>query len=407
MTETAIVQPGDNDFWTPALIDRLRAETPGTNEVTHFNNAGSSLTPQVVHDALVGHLELELRIGGYEAADAAEEQVDAMYASAAQLLGCDAGDLGVVESATRAWSSALSAIQFAPGDKLITAESEYVSNAMGLLRGIDRWGIEVEVAPNDPSGQVDVAALANMIDDRTKVIAITHVPTQGGLIQPAAAVGQIARDAGVLYLLDACQSVGQLNVNVDEVNADICTFTGRKFLRAPRGCGMIYVRPDALAQLGSHVGLDAGSSDWATPWSVELTPSTRRFTPFEMTIAAKVGMGAAFDYLNDIGIDNVEWRVKALAAELRSRLADIDSITVQDLGSEQCGIVTFNSTRHTPTEIKALLASHQINVSVSAAGSAQFDLPERGIDDLVRASVHYFNTTAEIDQFVEVLTTAS
>lgn len=391
------------DFWTDERIAKVRSDAPGTNHVVHFNNAGSSLPPQAVHDAMVGHLERELLIGGYEAAAAAEPAVEAMYASAAQLLGCAAGDLAVVESATRAWSSAFSAIQFKPGDRVLTAESEYVSNAMGLLRGIDRWGIEVDVAPSDETGQVDVEALAAMIDDRTKVIALTHVPTQGGLVQPAAAVGKVARDAGVMFLLDACQSVGQLRVDVDELNADICTFTGRKFLRAPRGSGMIYVRPETLAELGSHVGLDAGSSDWSSPWQIDLTPSPRRFTPFEMTIAAKVGLGVAFDYVNELGINNVEQRVVALGETLRARLAEIDHITVRDLGASRCGIVTFDSTRHSADEIQGMLSAHQINVSVSSAGSAQFDLPKRGIESLVRSSLHYFNTTEEIDQLIDVL----
>lgn len=403
--QTGTPQTGtqQRSYWTNELIAKVRADTPGTEQVIHFNNAGSSLPPQAVHDAMVGHLEREMLTGGYEAAAEAQPAVDAMYTSAAELLGCEADDLGVVESATRAWSSALSAIQFKPGDKILTAESEYVSNAMGLLRGIDRWGIEVDVAPSDASGQVDVDALASMIDDRTTVIALTHVPTQGGLVQPAAAVGQVARDAGVMFMLDACQSVGQLRVDVDELNADICTFTGRKFLRAPRGCGMIYVRPETLEKLGSHVGLDAGSSDWSSPWEIDLTPKTRRFTPFEMTIAAKVGMGVAFDYLNVLGIDQVEQRVVELAGTMRTRLDEIDHITVHDLGTYRCGIVTFNSTRHSAVEMKSILAKRRINVSVTSAESAQFDLPKRGISEMVRASAHYFNTDDEIDQLIAAL----
>lgn len=392
-----------NEFWTNERIAALRAATPGTSHVAHFNNAGSALMSAAVHGAMLAHLDLELRTGGYEAAAEAASKVEATYDSAARLMGCDPSELAIVESATRAWSSALSAINLQPGDNIITAASEYVSNAMGLIRAIDRYGIELRLAPNDENGQVDVDAMGALIDDRTKVIALTHVPTQGGLVQPAAAVGALAADADVLYLLDACQSVGQLRVDVDEVQADITTFTGRKFLRAPRGTGMIHVRASALERIGNHVGLDAGSSDWVAPLRVELAPSARRFAPFEMTIAAKVAFGVAFDELLELGIDNVEQRVRSLGADLRSGLEALDGVRVHDLGIDPCGIVTFAAAAETPLETKVRLAAENINVSVTQAGSSQFDLPTRGLDSLVRASVHYYNTTDEISRLVEVV----
>jgi selenocysteine lyase/cysteine desulfurase len=185
-------------------VDRARRETPGCERVLHFNNAGSALMPQPVLDAAIGYLELEAAIGGYEAAEREEDACDRFYSSAAELLGCARDEIAFVENATRAWDMAFYALPFAAGDRILTARSEYVSNVIAYLQVARRTGATVEVIPSDETGQVSVDALEGMIDDRLKLIAITHVPTNSGLVNPAAAVGKVARAAGIPYLLDAC-----------------------------------------------------------------------------------------------------------------------------------------------------------------------------------------------------------
>src|SRR5689334_14728220 len=235
----------------PMTIDlaRARRETPATDHLLHFNNAGAGLMPQPVLDAVLDHLRLEAAMGGYEAETQAAAALERTYDVAAALLHCTRDEIAVVENATRAWDMAFYSVPLEPGDRILTAQAEYASNYIAYLQVARKTGATVEAIPNDESGQISVAALRDAIDDRVKLIAMTHVPTNGGLVNPAAAVGRVAREAGVLYLLDACQSVGQMPIDVQAIGCDMLSGTGRKYLRGPRGTGFLYVRQSVLERL--------------------------------------------------------------------------------------------------------------------------------------------------------------
>lgn len=383
-------------------LDEARRDTPGCANVLHFNNAGAALMPRPVTAALMNHIELESEIGGYEAASREDEKIEATYGSIARLLNCAADEIAVVENATRAWDMAFYAFKFSPGDRILTAVSEYASNVISYLQVAQRTGCKIEVVPNDAHGQLSVEALERMMDERVKLISVTHVPTNGGLVNPAAAIGSVAKAWNVPYLLDACQSAGQMPLDVEAIGCDVLSATARKYLRGPRGVGFLYVRRKLLEALEPPF-VDLHAATWVAHDRYELRADARRFENWECNIAAKIGLGVAVDYALKIGLDAIYARVRALADMLRDRLAQVPGIAVRDIGEEKCGIITFTAEGKEPEALRAQLASQKINVTTSTRYSTRFDMEARDLHTVVRASVHYYNSEDEVERFVSTL----
>ena len=383
-------------------LTRLRAETPACEKILHFNNAGASLMPDPVFNAVTQHLALEREVGGYEAEAQTKPMLDRFYSAFAELLRVDANEIAYVENATRGWDMAFYALPLKEGDRIITHASEYASNYLAFLQLAKRRGVDIDIAPSDHSGQIDVGAIEELITPKTRVIAITHVPTQGGLVNPVIEVGRIAKFHNLIYLLDACQSVGQLDVDVSKIGCDILSGTGRKFLRGPRGTGFLYVSGDLTEQLDPPF-IDLHSATWTGPCSFELAPGARRFENWESYIAGRVGLAKAVDYALDIGLKQIEERVRLLAHQLREKLRDQSGVKVHDQGLQKCGIVTFTKSDEAPDDLAKRLSNAGANVSVSPKEYALLDFGSRNLSSLVRASIHYFNTEDEIDRFCELI----
>lgn len=379
-------------------VAQARADTPAAERLIHLNNAGASLMPDPVYGAVLDHLRLERDIGGYEAADQATPLIEDFYDAFAALLGGDRDEIAYIENATRAWDMAFYAVPFQAGDRILTAEAEYASNYIALQQVAHKTGANVEVIPSDNVGQIDLEALERAVQQGgVKLVSLTHVPTQGGLVNPAAAVGRITRANDVLYLLDACQSVGQMPVDVREIGCDMLSGTGRKFLRGPRGTGFLWVRRGLLSTLEPpFLDLHAAEIAGDAARGYRVRPDARRFENWESYVAGRIGLGVAVRYALSLGLAPIRDRVYALASELRQGLSAIPGVALHDLGSEQCGIVTFTRAGYEPDAIKVSLAAQDINVSVSRARYAELDLGKRNLPAVVRASVHYFNTSEEI-----------
>jgi len=382
----------------PIDVQHARQETPSCTNVIHFNNAGSSLMPQPVLDATIGHLQLEAQIGGYEAVERQLNTIEHAYDAAAALINCSRDEIAFVENATRGWDMAFYSIPFRSGDRILTAMSEYASNYIAYLQVAKKTGAIVEPIPDDAYGQLSTEALVNAIDDRVKLISVTHVPTSGGLVNPVVAVGKIAHAAGILYLVDACQYTGQMPIDVEEIGCDMLSATGRKYLRGPRGTGFLYVRREVLQRLEPPF-LDLHAATWVARDRYKIRPDARRFENWETNYAGKIGLATAIDYAMQWGMDNIWHRIKTLAYQLRTQLKALPGVTIQDQGITQCGIVTFTIKGLDPQEIKKQLAAHHTNVSVPICAWSYLDMEARGLASVVRASVHYYNTEEEIAQF--------
>ncbi|MDF5756544.1 aminotransferase class V-fold PLP-dependent enzyme [Spongiactinospora sp. TRM90649] len=379
-------------------VDTLRAETPGCANVAHLNNAGAALPPRPVTDAVIGHLELEARIGGYEAYDQAQESAERFYDAIAALIGAGRDEIAFAENATRAWDMAFYALPFAPGDRILTTTSEYASNGIAYIQAARRHQAIVEVLPDDEDGQLSLSALAAELDrGGVRLVAINHVPTHNGLVNPAEEVGALCRAAGVPFLLDACQSVGQFPVDVGAIGCDMLSVTGRKFLRGPRGTGFLYVRRDFAASLEPPF-LDLHSATWTGPGRYDVRADGRRFETWERNVAGQIGLAVAADYAAKVGLAAIGGRVTELADGLRADLADLAGVKVLDRGRRRCGIVTFDVSGHEAGAVKTALRG--VGVNVSATDIAHQRMDPYALPSAVRASVHYYNTRAELDLLV-------
>ena len=383
-------------------LARLRAETPGVSHRIHLNNAGAGLMPAAVLEAMVGYLHREAAIGGYEAATEAAPRLDGVYDSIARLIGARREEIALTENATAAWQTAFYALPLRAGDRILTARAEYAANYVAFLQVARRTGASIEVIPDDADGALDPDALEWMIDERVRLIAVTWVPTNGGLVNPAAAIGRIARRHAIPYLLDACQAVGQMPVDVATLGCDMLTATGRKFLRGPRGTGFLYMREDLLRRTEPAM-IDHFGAPWVAPDRYELRPDARRFETWENNYAARLGLGVAVEYALAIGLEAIEERCRTLAHRLRSGLGKLSDVRLHDLGRQPCAIVSFTVQGYEAETVKARLSAAGINVSTSTPSSTLLDAKARGLPTLVRASPHYYNTEEEIDGLVRML----
>jgi len=375
-------------------VEALRAETPGVDHVVHFNNAGASLMTRKTVSAITAYLESELTLGGYEALAAHESAVDGVYASVAALVAADPSEVALSDSATGAWNMIVGGLNLGEGDRILTTTTEYGSNWAVYLRLRERYGVETTVVRDAATGEIDLEELEREAMGGASLISVNHIPTNGGVVNAAADIGSIAKRAGVPFLLDACQSVGQLPVDVAEIGCDFLTGTSRKYIRGPRGVGFGFIasrsthliEPVFLDNVAARVGAN----------SVVPRDDARRIQWFEHPWANVMGFREAINSSLDIGVAAVWNRIQQLAGSLRDGLHDIPGVVVRDRGSIQSGLVTFTVDAMPAPEVRHLLAARGINISHSTVNSAPFDMTMRGLETVCRASVHAFNTDEEI-----------
>ena len=383
-------------------IQRFRSETKGTSEWIHFNNAGASLPPDEVVETVIHYLNEEAAQGGYEMEYKYREQLENVYQLIARLIHAEKDEVAIVENASMAWGLAFNGIEFKKGDVIITSEMEYVTNLLGFLSAEQTHGIQLKVIPNDAEGNFSLQALEEAITAQTRLIAITHIASTAGAVVPVSEIGKIARKHNILYLVDGCQTVGQLPVNVKEIGCDILSATGRKYLRGPRGTGFLYVRKEIQDSL-KILFMDGHTAQLKNENAFEIRNDARRFELFEKNRALTLGLGKAIEYALDIGVGRIWQRIQFLATVMRRQLEAIEGISVHDNGEQKCGIVTFSVHGVGSSHVKSELAEKKIHVSVGLAKSTLIYMNRNGLSTVVRASIHYYNTEEEINGMCEAL----
>jgi len=381
-------------------IEKLRADTPGTQAVIHFNNAGCSLPVKESIDIITEYLQLEATLGGYEVKNKYEHVINEFYSEAAQLINASADEIAIVGNASDGINKMLFSIPWEAGDVILTTEVEYGNCYLNYLKLKEVKGIEIKIVPSDDDGNILLEKMEEMISTKVKLIAVTHIPTNSGLIMPAEEIGKIAKKHNILYLLDACQSVGHIPVDVKKIQCDFLSTTSRKYLRGPRGLGFIYVRKEVLKKL-TPATLDMETAQWKDADNYELESNIKIFEQWEKSYALVLGFSKALSYLNELGVENTWKRIQQLSSYLRSELEKKFGIEVTDIGKNKCGIVTFSVAGVDPEILTNALLQQGVNISSSLRFSSIIDMDKRGLTGVCRASVHYYNTEDEIDILVD------
>ena len=386
------------------VVRQWREDTPGCANQIHFNNAGAGLTPRDVLDVMVAHLNREAKFGAYESADDAEGAVAEAYASVARLLRAQPRNIAVVENSTVAFFQALSAFDFKPGDVIVTTRNDYISNQLAYLSLARRHGVQVRRAADLPSGGADPQSVKELLrDSHVRLLAVTWVPTNSGLMQPVETLGEVAEAAGVPYLVDGCQAVGQIPVDVAKLRCDFFSGTARKFLRGPRGIGFLYVSDRALQRGDFPLYIDMRGADWVSADDFAPAPDARRFENWEFAYSLLLGLGEAARYALAVGVERGGGRARDLAATLRRKLAEVSGIRVLDRGSDLAALVTMEVAGWDATELSKLLRTRGINTSASLRAYAVIDMDEKRVSSALRLSPHYYNTEEEIERAVAEL----
>ncbi len=381
-------------------IERFRIETDGVQKVIHFNNAGSALPPNTVRDAMVNYIVEEATYGGYEVNSKYTDKIESTYELLAKLINAHKEEIAILENATAAWNAAFQAIDWEGGDEIITNQPDYASNYLSYLH--HQKDLVIRVIPNLENGDPNLEAFTQMFTSKTKLVSITHMPTNGGLVTPVKEIGKICRQKNVLYLLDACQSAGQYPLDVNEIGCGMLSATGRKYLRGPRGIGFLYVRKEVLPKLNPYC-IDLHSANWTGENTYEVRDDARKFENWEGNRAATMGLNAAVSYILEIGTENIWKRICELSGKLRKGLRSIEGVKVHDIGSVQSGIISFTVDGKSAEDVKQYLFGRGINVSWNGVPNTYLDMTARGLVEIVRTSVHYYNTEEEIDILLSAL----
>lgn len=369
----------------------------------YLNNAGAGELSNITLNAMIDYYQYEQKVGAYQAAKDKKDIIDMFYTNVAKLINADdVGEIAFVDNASRGWNLAIRGIELSKNDVIVTLSTEFGTNLITIYDHAMKSGASVRVIPCTDKGKVDIQLLEKVLSEYrgVKVIAISHAVAHGSIVNPVEQIGVLARKYGALYIVDACQSVGQITVDVKEIDCDVLVASGRKWLCGPRGTGFMYIRNKTNIR---PTQLDLASADLIlnddySVTGVKIRQDAKRFEIWERNIASQIGLATAIDIILNVGLDEISRKIKCFSTEIRNAISKNPKLIL--IGSEESssGIVGF-ITKKSDVE-KSILDSfvkNGLTISTMSDWDCPLDFPKNGVKTIFRLSPHYYTNIETIE----------
>ncbi len=372
------------------LPQNWRNEFPVTETYIYMNHAGVAPLSRRVQAAMTKFLE-DATVNGAVNAKLWEAEAEICRGTAARLLNANTTEIAFMKNTTQGILIAANGIDWRAEDNVVTTAVEFPANVYPWWSLKERYGVQTRMVP-ERAGRIHVEDVAAAIDERTRVVTISHVEFASGFRNDIQALGEICRERDIWFVVDAIQSLGAIEVDVKSANIDILAADGHKWLLAPEGAAIFYCADEKRERL---INTNVGWASVVNPrdfldYDITQKPDATRFEEGSYNSVGLYGLRAAIELLLEIGIPTIQRHLLELTGCLIAGLeAKGYRVITPQADSERAGIVIFDSVRLTPTEIYEIL--HAENIITAERGTG------------VRVSPHFYNTTSEIERLLEVL----
>jgi len=364
-------------------------------EFINFNNAGSSKSFSQTNLKIKEYLDQEERLGGYFCVEVFKLKLSKFYQNLSNLINCQPDEISFISNTTVGFNLFINSIKISKGDNVVILENEYESNLISLLNN----KVNFRVVKLSKDGEVDLNDLVSKIDCRTKVVSVCHLPSNNGNQNPIKKIGKLvkAQNQKAIYLIDACQSIGHLDINVKSIKCDVLVGSGRKYLRGPRGTGFIFIKKKIKERINPLI-LDSHNSSLEN--KIKVT-NKHIFENFEYSPALKIGLSESINQINKVGIARIEENIRKKTIYFREKLKKNPKIITYENNNNFSGISTLNFQEEDPKRIFNHLLKKKILTSVTQKKKLLRPFKKKKILSALRVSIHYYNTYKQIDYLIE------
>ena len=364
----------------------------------NLNNAGCSKPYPLVNDEVNNFLEKENKYGGYFAAEKFKKKIDSFYLNLSRLINCESSEISFLTSTTLAWNLFFNSINILKNENIIILDNEYGSNLIFFRNN----NLNIKVVKTSKDGQVCFKDLKKKINGKTKFVCVCHIASQCGDIINIEKIGSFIKkiNSEILFIVDACQSIGHININVKKINCDVLVGSGRKYLRGPRGTGFIYIKKKLQSKLKPLI-LDLKNSI-VNKNKVKIKEE-RIFENFEYSPALKLGLNKAVEKINLIEMNKIELNIKRKSLYFRKKLNQFNEIYFFENEKTISGINTLKIKGLSSLKIYKYLLIKKILTSVCNKIVSDIYFKKHNIEDVLRISIHDYNKKIEIDYLIKCL----